>query len=72
MNSPRVTAARVSTDGAQLAIESTVSFAWAPSGSKFITKDTWKLAARGSVLTIQRSTSSPRGQQNQTLVFDRR
>jgi hypothetical protein len=72
MNSPRITTARLCADASQIAIESAVSFTWAPPGSKFITKDTWKLAARGNVLTILRSTSSPRGQENLTLVFDRR
>ena len=72
MNSPRITTARLCADASQIAIESAVSFTWGPPGSKFITKDTWKLASRGNVLTILRSTSSPRGQENLTLVFDRR
>jgi hypothetical protein len=35
-------------------------------------KDGWRLSAGGDVLSIQRSTNSFRGQQDITLVFDRR
>ena len=72
MNSPRVTTARLSPDGSQLLMESVIAFSWGPPDSKYTTKDTWSLGARRDVLTIQRSSSTPRGQQNLTLVFDRR
>jgi mannan endo-1,4-beta-mannosidase len=72
MNSPRITTARLSADGAELAMESTVSGPWGPPGSKFTTKDTWKLGSHGDTLTIQRASNSPMGQQNLTLVYDRR
>jgi hypothetical protein len=39
---------------------------------KYMLKDVWRLSARGDVLTMQRSSSSPMGQQSLTLVFDRR
>ncbi len=47
MNAPRVTTARVSSDGGQLMIDTTVSFAWGPPGTKFITKDAWSLGGHG-------------------------
>jgi mannan endo-1,4-beta-mannosidase len=72
MKSPCVTTARMSADGEQLLMESTILLAWGPPGSKMTMKDTWKLSSGGSVLSIQRSASSFRGQQELTLVFDRR
>jgi len=72
MNSPRVTTARMSADGRQLVVESTVSLVWGPPGSKLAMKDAWSLGEHGDVLTIQRSTRSFMGDQNITMVFDRR
>jgi mannan endo-1,4-beta-mannosidase len=72
MNSPRVTTARPSADGTQLAMDSTIALVWGPPGSKMVVKDTWKLSDGGDILTIQRSTKSPMGEQTTTLVFDRR
>jgi hypothetical protein len=54
-------------------VASTVSLVWGEPGSKLIVKDTWTLGDRGAVLSIQRFSSSPfMGEQNQTLVFDKR
>ncbi|HMD59938.1 MAG TPA: glycosyl hydrolase [Opitutaceae bacterium] len=72
MNSPRVTTARLSEAGDLLLIESVVRFAWGQPGSKTTTKDTWKLIDGGRHLSIQRFVSGFRGEQNLTLVFDRR
>jgi mannan endo-1,4-beta-mannosidase len=72
MNSPRVTTAVRSGSGRELVMESTISFAWGPPGSKFVTQDTWKLGSRENVLILQRSSDSPMGKQNLTLIFDRR
>jgi len=72
MNSPRVTTARISADGRQLKVDSTVSLVWGPPGSKMTVTDIWQLDAHGDALSIQRSTTSFMGQQNMTLVFDRR
>jgi hypothetical protein len=72
MNSPRVTTARRSADGKQLEMHSTVSFVWGPPGSKMTLTDFWTLNDHGDELSIQRSTTSSRGQQDLTLVFDRR
>ena len=72
MNSPRVTKARMSDAGDEVLIESTVAPVWVTDGSKMTMKETWKLLEGGGRLSIQRSTSSPRGEQNVTLVFDRR
>jgi mannan endo-1,4-beta-mannosidase len=72
MNSPRVTTARISADGQQLEMHSTVSLVWGPPGSKLTVTDIWKLSDHGGGLSIQRSTTSFMGQANTTLVFDRR
>jgi mannan endo-1,4-beta-mannosidase len=72
MNSPRVTTARLSADGRQLNLDSTVSLVWGPPGSKLTVKDAWSQGEGGDVLTIQRSANSFLGQQNTTLVFERR
>jgi len=72
MNSPRVTTARLSQDGNTALIESVVAFARGNSVSKMTVKDSWKLIEGGRFLSIQRSISSPRGEQNITMIFDRR
>jgi mannan endo-1,4-beta-mannosidase len=72
MNSPRVSKAHLSEAGDAVLIESVVTFAWAQPGSKFTTKDTWKLIDGGRRLSIQRTTSGFRGEQTMTLIFDRR
>jgi hypothetical protein len=72
MNSPRVTTARMSADGRQLEMHSTVSLVWGPPGSKLTVMDIWKLSDHGDELSIQRSSTSFMGQQNSTLVFARR
>ena len=72
MNSPRVTTARLSADGRQLKMDSTVSLVWGPPGSKMTVTDLWQLGAHGDELSIQRSSASFMGQQKMTLVFDRR
>ena len=72
MNSPRVTTARISEAGDRLTMESVTSFTWGPAGSKMTMQDTWQLLDGGNTLSIQRSVSSPRGEQSLSLVFDRR
>jgi hypothetical protein len=72
MNSPRVTTARRSADDQQLEMHSTVSRVWGLPGSKITVVDIWKLRDHGDEHSIQRSTTSPGGQQDMTLVFDRR
>jgi mannan endo-1,4-beta-mannosidase len=72
MNSPRVTKARMSGTGDEVLIESTVAPVWVTDGSKMTIKETWKLVDGGDRLSIQRSTSSSRGAQEVTLVFDKR
>ena len=37
----------------------------------FTSTDTWELSADGKVLTVQRSSESPRGTQSSTLVFNK-
>ena len=72
MNSPRVTTARVSEDGARVVTESVVAFAWGPAGSKMTTTDTWQLLDGGKTLSLQRTANSFRGEQHLTLIFDKR
>ena len=72
MNSPRTTTARRSDDGASIAMDSTVQFTWGPPNNWLTMKDTWRLSDAGKTLSIQRFASSLRGDQTQTLVFDRR
>jgi hypothetical protein len=72
MNSPMTTTARLSDLGASATIESTVAITWAAPGAKMSIKDTWTLVDGGAHLQVQRATSSPRGEQKLTMVFDRR
>lgn len=72
MNSPRVSTARLSADSSKIVMDSIVSFTWGAPGSKMATKDTWQLLDGGKTLSIQRAVSSFRGDQNLTLVFDKR
>ena len=72
MNSPRVSTARLSPSGDSLTIESVVTFKQGSPGAKMTTRETWRLADGGDRLVIQRHVSSPRGEQDLTLVFDRR
>jgi len=72
MNSPRVTRAHLSDARAEIAINSTVSFAWAGNGAKMTVNETWRLLDGGRRLSIKRSSSSPRGNQEMTMIFDKR
>jgi mannan endo-1,4-beta-mannosidase len=71
MNSPRVTTAKLSADGAQLVIDSVITFTWGAPGAKSTSEDVWTLVDGGRSLSIQRHSSSPRGEQNSTLVYNR-
>jgi mannan endo-1,4-beta-mannosidase len=72
LNSPRVTTARRSPDSRQLVMASTVALVWGPPGSKLTMDDTWSLNEHADVLTIHRSTSSFLGQQDVTMIFEKR
>ncbi|HYP16795.1 MAG TPA: glycosyl hydrolase [Opitutus sp.] len=72
MNAPRTTTARRSPEGDALLIESQVAFRWLPAGTTALVKDTWKLSPDREQLTIHRSSVSPRGPQETTMVFQRR
>ena len=72
MNSPRVTRAHLSDARDEIAINSTVSFAWAGNGAKMTVNETWRLLDGGRRLSIKRSSSSPRGNQEMTMIFDKR
>jgi mannan endo-1,4-beta-mannosidase len=69
MNSPQVTTARLSEAGDELHLDSTVAFVW---GSKMTISDVWTLTEAGRHLKIHRHLTSPRGEQNIDLVFDRK
>jgi hypothetical protein len=71
MNSPRVTTAKLSADGAELVIDSVITFTWGAPGTKSTSEDVWTLVDGGRSLSIQRHSSSPRGEQNSTLVYNR-
>jgi mannan endo-1,4-beta-mannosidase len=72
MNSPRVSKARVSDGGNQVVLESVVTFTWGPPGSKMTMKETWRLLDGGKELSIQRHTSSFRGEQDSSMIFEKR
>jgi len=72
LNSPRVTTARMTADGATLEMNSTIALVWGPPGTKLLVKDAWSLGDHGDRLTIHRSTSGFRGEQQLVLVFARR
>jgi mannan endo-1,4-beta-mannosidase len=72
MNSPRVSTAKVSASGDAITVESEVRFTWGAPGAKMTIKETWKLADGGNRLRVQRHMSSPRGEQDLTLVFEKR
>jgi mannan endo-1,4-beta-mannosidase len=71
MGSPRLETARRTPDGAGIEVDSTVSPVWAP-GTTMKTQERWSLAGGGNELRLQRHTTSSRGDQDTTLVFDRR
>ena len=72
MNSPRVTVARMSDDGAKLIMTSTVAFTWGPPKNTMTIIDDWQLLEGGKVLSIQSTSRSLRGENRTTLIFDRR
>jgi len=72
MNSPRVTTARLSEARDAVLVESIVTFTRGQTVSKMTTKDTWRLLDGGRHLSIQRFISGFRGEQNLTMIFDRR
>jgi mannan endo-1,4-beta-mannosidase len=71
MGSPRLETAHHTPDGAGLELDSTMSPVWAP-GTTMKTKETWSLSGGGNELRLHRHTTSSRGEQDSTLVFDRR
>ncbi len=72
MNSPRVTTARLSPDAGSVLVESVVMFNRGGSISRLTIMDTWRLIEGGDGLSISRSVSSARGDQQLTLVFSKR
>lgn len=72
MNSPRVTTAALSDGDRALKLHSTISLNWGAPGSKIVTDETWTLLDRGRFLSIHRVAQSPSGQQESTLIYERR
>jgi mannan endo-1,4-beta-mannosidase len=72
MGAPRVTTARLSPDRTSASIESVVTFNRGGTVSTLTIKDRWRLIEGGAVLSIKRSVSSSRGNQELTLVFYKR
>ncbi len=71
MNSPRVTTAQLANGGSEIVIDSVTTFSFGGPPSKMTSKDIWTLIDGGNELSIKRHVSSPRGEQNQTMVFSR-
>jgi mannan endo-1,4-beta-mannosidase len=71
MGGPRITSAHRSAEGRAIATRSTVSLPWDAPGATLAIADRWTLNARGQ-LVIERTSTSPRGNQKTTLVFNRR
>jgi hypothetical protein len=72
MNSPRVTTARLMDAGKQIVVESVTTSSWPREGTKTTVREAWTLLDGGRTLSIQRHTSSPRGEVDTTLIFDKR
>jgi hypothetical protein len=72
MNSPMLTTARLSDARDCAVIDSTVMLSWTTPATKMTIRDTWRLLDGGRRLSIQRSVSSPRGEQKMVLVVDAR
>jgi mannan endo-1,4-beta-mannosidase len=72
MNSPRVTTASLSPDGSAALINSVVTFNRNGSVSKLVIRQTWRIIEGGDALVMKVAISSPRGDQQQTMVFYRR
>lgn len=69
--SPRVTTAEWSEDGKVLIVESRVTFTRGGRTSEMTTTEIWRLMDEGSLLTIEQSSSSFRGDRNITMVYNR-
>ncbi len=71
MNSPRVTTAQLAEGGREIVIDSVTTFNFGGPPSKMTSRDAWTLTDGGKELSIKRHVSSPRGEQNMTLVFSK-
>lgn len=58
--------------GKTLALTNVRKFNFQGNDVTITTNETWTLSADGKTLTIQRTTESPRGTQNSTLVFNKK
>lgn len=65
---PMALKAKLDADGT-LKLSSTRTFSGPMGEVTMTTKETWKLSADGKTLTIERETTTPRGQSTATLVF---
>jgi hypothetical protein len=70
-NSPRVTTANWSKSGDGLVTQSRVSFNRGGQTSEIVTREIWGTRQRGQILSIQRTSSSARGERKITLIFEK-
>jgi hypothetical protein len=71
MNSPRVTTAHLSASGDEIVLDSVTTFTFGGPPSKMTSTDSWTLLDGGKTLSIRRHSTSPRGEQNMTMIFRR-
>jgi hypothetical protein len=66
------TTAAWSEDGKSLIISSTMTFTREGQTTEVKSQETWNLSDDGKTLTIQYHSSSPRGERNDVLVYDKK
>lgn len=71
LNSPRITTAQWDPTGRRLLIRAITQPVWGPPGARFTVSDEWHYRDGGQ-LVVERIASTPRGEQKQQLVYDRR
>ena len=72
MGAPKVTTAGWGKDGGAIEIESTVTFNFGGNEMKIPSSESWSLLLGGHYLTIERTSTSPRGKTTSTAVYERR
>jgi mannan endo-1,4-beta-mannosidase len=72
MGFPRVTTALCTKDMDTLIIDSKITMQRGDRTFESITREIWTLQKQGTILTIQQYSSSPWGERNVRMVFDRR
>jgi hypothetical protein len=68
---PATISAQLAEGGKEIVVDSVTTFNFGGPPSKMTSKNTWALVDGGRELSIQRHVSSPRGEQNMTMIFSR-